>query len=298
TRFPHRFDEGVALNCYVPMRFAERAVVEIVNESNEPHGQYYYIDYETCDPDKGERGYFHSEFRRINPLRGWDEDHSKRYVYLFPNKERCAWENNYAILDTKGKGHYIGCNLSVTNFEGGWWGEGDDMIWVDGYKWPPEIHGTGSEDYFNQAWGMNETAFLRHGSSIWEGHTSRDSRYTGAKGAYAGKLIGGYQSSYVFHVENPIRFEKEIKVTIEAGHANSQSHEMSSVAYWYMAEPSAVVAPPPIKMRQPVLRDNMGNWLIDETTQLPGHIVKENAEFIKAKAEYDKQVEREGWPRS
>ena len=74
------------------------------------------------------------------------------------------------------------------------------MIWVDGYKWPPELHGTGSEDYLNQAWGMQDNAFLMNGSSIYERNT------------------GGYQTSYVFHLTNPVRFEKEIKVTIEHGH--------------------------------------------------------------------------------
>ena len=132
-----------------------------------------------------------------------------------PNLEREAWDNNYVILETKGRGHYLGCNLSVTNIQGTWWGEGDDMIWVDGYKWPPDLHGTGSEDYLNQAWGMQPNAFLRNGSSIHESNT------------------GGYQTSYVHHLENPVRFEKEIKVTIEHGHANHLGNEMASVAYWY-----------------------------------------------------------------
>ena len=80
------------------------------------------------------------------------------------NTERLAWDNNYLILSAEGRGHYIGCNLSVTNFQGTWWGEGDDMIWVDGYKWPPDLHGTGSEDYLNQAWGMQQNAFAHNGS--------------------------------------------------------------------------------------------------------------------------------------
>ena len=142
-----------------------------------------------------------------------------------------AWDNNYVILETQGRGHYIGCNLSVTNFQGTWWGEGDDMIWVDGYKWPPDLHGTGSEDYLNQAWGMQENAFLRNGSSIFEGRTlSRCDERRWAR-------HGGYQTSYVFHLENPVRFSREIKVTIEHGHGNHLANEMSSVAYWYAAHP-------------------------------------------------------------
>jgi hypothetical protein len=104
----------------------------------------------------------------------------------------------YVILGTRDRGHYLGCNLSVTNFQGTWWGEGDDMIWVDGCKWPPDLHGTGSEDYLNQAWVMQGNAFLRNGSAIRQDHA------------------GGYQTSYVLHGENPVRFEKEIRVAIES----------------------------------------------------------------------------------
>ena len=95
------------------------------------------------------------------------------------------------------------------------------MIWVDGYKWPPDLHGTGSEDYLNQAWGMQENAFAHNGSSIYENNTD------------------GYQTSYVYHLENPVRFEKEIRVTIEHGHGNHLRNETSSVAYWYQIEPHA-----------------------------------------------------------
>ena len=84
-----------------------------------------------------------------------------------------AWNNNYVLLETKGTGQYIGCNLSVANLPAtkthrSRWGEGDDMIWVDGYKWPPDLHGTGSEDYFNNAWGMQKNPYLRNGASIYE----------------------------------------------------------------------------------------------------------------------------------
>lgn len=160
TRFPHRFEEGAALNSYVPMRFSERAVVEIVNDGSDVHRQFFYVDYETWDleNEEHEHGYFHAEFRRCNPFGGWGSEYTNPDVHNFPNTERCAWENNYVILDTRGRGHFVGCNLSVTNLRGDWWGEGDDMVWIDGYKWPPDLHGTGTEDFFNQAWGMNPAA--------------------------------------------------------------------------------------------------------------------------------------------
>jgi hypothetical protein len=135
------------------------------------------------------------------------------------------------------------------------------MIWVDGYKWPPDLHGTGSEDYLNQAWGMQRNAFLRNGSSIFERDTN------------------GYQTSYVFHLENPVRFQKKIKVTIEHGHGNHLCNEMSSVAYWYADTPTRVAKVPPVAKRMSVLRDNRGNWLYDKRNQTTSKQVKANREM-------------------
>ena len=244
TRANNQFNQGCALNAYVPMPFRKRALVELLNEGNEVHRQYFYVDYEQGDVAE-DAGYLHAEFRRQNPFPGWGGDiRVNTPPANVVNKERLAWDNNYVILDTAGRGHYLGCNLSVTNFQGTWWGEGDDMIWVDGYKWPPDLHGTGSEDYLNQAWGMQDNAFLRNGSSIYE-HNTR-----------------GYQTSYVHHIENPVRFGREIKVTIEHGHGNHLANEMSSVAYWYADEPGAARDCPLVGQRLAVKRDNVtGDWL-------------------------------------
>ena len=285
TQFPYQFNKGCALNCYVPMPFRERALVELVNESSEPHTQYFYVDYEMLDDLPADAGFFHAEFRRANPFSGWGPEIAANkggsHLSNIVNKERMAWDNNYVILETKGNGHYIGCNLSVTNFRGDWWGEGDDMIWVDGYKWPPDLHGTGSEDYLNQAWGMQANAFLRNGSSIFEGETSLvRSNSPWSEGAY--------QTSYVFHLENPVRFQKTIKVTIEHGHANHLSNEMSSVAYWYSDQPVRAVVPPPVQKRMPVLRDNLGRWIFDKKNQYPGKPIKVNPEMKKMKARWAK----------
>jgi len=286
TRFPCQFNKGCALNCYLPMPFRERALVELVNESKENHGQYFYVDYETVADLPEDVGYFHAEFRRANPFRGWGSEIAANkagsHLANIVNKERMAWENNYVMLETKGRGHYLGCNLSVTNFRGDWWGEGDDMIWVDGYKWPPDIHGTGSEDYLNQAYGMQDNAFLRNGSSIFEGKTTivpSSSRWA----------EGAYQTSYVFHVENPVRFQKEIKVTIEHGHGNHLANEMSSVAYWFADRPARAVRPPSVEKRMPVLRDNLGRWLFDKKNQCPGNPIKLNPEMKKMKTLWAKK---------
>ncbi|MCZ7643693.1 MAG: DUF2961 domain-containing protein [Planctomycetota bacterium] len=277
TRHNNKFNQGCALNCYAPMPFREGAKIELVNESNEAHRQYFYVDYELFDDEPApDLGYFHAEFRRANPFGGWG--HEIRVNTPEANivcKEKEAWRNNYVILETKGRGHYLGCNLSVTNFQGTWWGEGDDMIWVDGYKWPPDLHGTGSEDYLNQAWGMQPNAFLRNGSSIHEANTN------------------GYQTSYVHHLENPVRFNREVKVTIEHGHGNHLCNEMSSVAYWYAAEPARAVAPPPVAKRMPVLRDSLGTWLYEKKNQTTPFKVPLNAEMRRMKAQWKRNQARQ-----
>jgi len=268
----NQFNRGCALNCYARMPFRTHALIELVNESREPHGQYFYIDYETCGEElPPEEGYLHAEFRRENPFGGWGHEiRVNTSEANIVNKARLAWENNYVILQTKGRGHYIGCNLSVTNFQGTWWGEGDDMIWVDGYKWPPDLHGTGSEDYLNQAWGMQPNAFLRNGSSIHESNTN------------------GYQTSYVHHLENPVRFQKDIKVTIEHGHGNHLCNEMASVAYWYAAEPARVARPPAVAKRLAVRRDNQGAWLYDKANQITSRKIAPNKEMRANKARWKK----------
>lgn len=272
TRWNNQFEMGCALNCYALMPFRERALLELVNESSEDHRQYFYVDYEVVDEVPADRGYFHAEFRRTNPFGGWGHEIRVNTPHAnIVNKERQAWEDNYVILATQGRGHYIGCTLSVTNFQGTWWGEGDDMIWVDGYKWPPDLHGSGSEDYLNQAWGMQRNAFLRNGSSIFEEDTH------------------GYQTSYVFHLENPVRFQKEVKVTIEHGHGNHLANEMASVAYWYAATPTKPLDPPPVAQRQPVLRDNQGTWLYDESNQVPGRAVPLTKEMRAMKKQWAEQ---------
>ncbi len=272
TDYPNKFNGSCALNCYLPMPFGERAVVRLINESKSVHRQYFYFDYELYDEAPPDAGYLHAEFRRANPFGGWGHEITANAPESnVVNKQRPAYDSNYVIAETKGRGHYIGCNLSITNFQGTWWGEGDDMIWVDGYKWPPDIHGTGSEDYLNQAYGMQDNAFLRNGSSIHENNT------------------GGYQTSYVHHLENAIPFQKSIKVTIEHGHGNHLANEMSSVAYWYAEQPTKVAAPPTVNKRMPVLRDNAGNWLYDKKNQLPGKKVKVNPQMRRMKAKWKKR---------
>ncbi len=285
TNFAYQFNKPCALNCYAPMPFARRAVVELLNESEQPHIQYFYVDYETLEEFGAGTGYFHSEFRRNNPFQGWAPEITVNTPESnAPNLERQAWENNYVILETSGRGHYVGCNLSVTNYTRNWWGEGDDMIWVDGYKWPPDLHGTGSEDYFNQAYGMQPNAFLHNGSSIFEGGTIPAPEIE----LYRGD--SSYQTSYVFHLENPVRFTREIKATIEIGHANHLANEVSSTAYWYAEQPTSAVSVPPVAQRLPVRRDNAGQWLKDPEREVPGKPVALTDDMLALKEQWKKKA--------
>lgn len=269
----NEFGPNAALNCYLQMPFNSSARIEVANEGDAPYRQYFYVDYEIYDAPWGvDTAYFHAQFHRENPCDGWGHEIRVNTPEAnIANVGQRAWDENYAILEAAGTGHYIGCNLSVTNFQGTWWGEGDDMIWVDGYKWPPDLHGTGSEDYLNQAWGMQDNAFLMNGSSIYERNT------------------GGYQTSYVFHLTNPVRFEHEIKVTIEHGHGNHLANEMASVAYWYQKEPHRAFSILPAQKRQPVARlreRRTVDWARDPDAQTARREVALNAEMKEMKRQW------------
>lgn len=150
------------------------------------------------------------------------------------------------------------------------------MIWIDGYKRPPDLHGTGSEDYLGQAWGMQNNAFLRNGSSIFE-HATR-----------------GYQTSYVFHLENPGRFSSSVRVTIEHGYGNHLANDMTSVAYWYTRTPKAVLQPPGGVRRLPIPRDNQGHWHRNRVDEIPGAALCETEEMVTIRRKYSRPPQRSG----
>jgi len=242
----NKVEEGgrAAFNSWLPMPFRKRARFEIVNESkNAVSAFYYYVDYQELPALDDDVAYLHAKWRRENPTDGWAGS----------RPEQCAWtkarakgkkginlsgKGNYLILDAKGRGHYVGCSVSYHNLATKWWGEGDDMIFVDGESWPPSLHGTGSEDYFAQAWGMQKVSHMHSGMSFWQSDLSR-----GWRGKY---------TCYRLHLADPVPFTKSIRVSIEHGHANCLSNDMCSVAYWYQLEPHRDFAPmPPASKRAP-----------------------------------------------
>lgn len=240
----NQFGRFVALNCYLPMPFQKAARVELVNETDAEYIQYFYIDYELMDTAfPSDIAYFHASFRRENPTAGWGHEIAANAA---PVNEiaNLSDQNNYLLLEAQGEGHVVGFNLSVTNLQHylclphvrTWWGEGDDMFFIDGESWPPSLHGTGSEDFLNQAFGMQPNAFLYNGSSIYEQETE------------------GYQTSYIFYPTNPVRFRKSIRVSIEHGHGNHLANDYSSVAYWYQKEPHRPFGILPVLQRLPLRR--------------------------------------------
>jgi len=207
--------QRAGMNCFLPMPFSSSARIEVENESDDAlKSFYYYVDYESQEEPDSDQGRFHAQWRRENPCQA---------VKFDGPEVNLTGDENYVILEAEGRGHYIGCVLNVHALSPGWFGEGDDMMFVDGEKWPPSLHGTGTEDYFCAAWGYPCGAYSGpyHGVSL-AGHLDDSS---------------GKSSMYRFHLEDAVRFRQSIRVTIEHGHANDQANDYSSVAYWYQEEP-------------------------------------------------------------
>jgi Protein of unknown function (DUF2961) len=227
-----RFGGSASLNAYLPMPFREGIRIEVVNENDLPYAQYFHVDYELYrEPLADDVAYLHAAWQRSNPCPGWGPDLQVNTPET--NVANLTGEGNYVVLETEGAGHYVGCNLSVFHRQGSWWGEGDEMIFIDGDTWPPSLHGTGTEDYFNHAWGMQRQAYPYHGAIVHEGD------------------VPGYAVSYRFHVVDPVHFTSRLRVTIEHGHANHLADDWASTAYWYQLPPGRPASIVPVADRLP-----------------------------------------------
>ena len=210
---------GSAFNSYWEMPFRKSAKLTMTNLADADMVLYYQIDYSLMDVP-GDAGYFHAQFRRVNPL---------------------PYKTDYTILDgVKGWGHYVGTYLAWGVNSTGWWGEGEIKFFMDGDTTFPTICGTGTEDYFC-------------GSYNFENQETRQYQvfstpYTGLHQVI--KPDGLYKSQqrfgmYRWHLRDPIRFESDLRVTIQAlgwradGRYLPLQDDIASVAYWYQAEPHA-----------------------------------------------------------
>jgi hypothetical protein len=187
---------GAARNCYIPMPFARSARITITNEGKQPSLHWYEVNYRSYQKPLANVGYFHAQYRQGTP----------------------PPEGPYTILEATGRGHLIGCVLSVKNNDGGWWGEGDEIVDIDGKH---AMHGTGSEDYFGESYGLRAGDFPYFGVTFLE---------------------EPYITAYRWHVPDPVTFRKSIKFQIEQGNGSPpfrSGNYYYSVAYWYQTEPHA-----------------------------------------------------------
>lgn len=217
-----------ALNCFFPMPFRKSATITITNDGDQEIDAFYYnIDWEKHKSLPENTAYFHAQYRQATPTDGYTTDwklNGDKHINNFENK---TGEGNYVIMETEGEGHFVGVTHSIIQNQGDWWGEGDEMIFIDGEK-NARIKGTGAEDYYLGAWcyggcGINPFGFQKPEFS-----------YKG----YGNPLNGGDNRGaewmvYRFHTESPITFKKSIRVTIEHGHANHRSDNYYTVGYWY-----------------------------------------------------------------
>ncbi len=210
---------GSAFNCYWVMPFRKKCKITLENLDENDMRLYYQIDY-TLTEVPGDAAYFHAQFRRVNPL---------------PYKEV------YTILDgVKGQGHYVGTYMCWGVNNNGWWGEGEIKFFMDGDTDFPTICGTGTEDYFCGSYNFENKA---------EGKYQEFSTpYTGL--AQVIRPDGVYKSQqrfglYRWHIMDPIRFQEDLRVTIQAlgwrsgGRYLPLQDDIASVALWYQTEPHA-----------------------------------------------------------
>jgi D-arabinan exo alpha-(1,3)/(1,5)-arabinofuranosidase (non-reducing end) len=201
---------GDSYNCFWRMPFRKSARIEIINQGDKPISLLYYnIDWIKKRRLPANTPYFYAQYRQEYPVR-----HGQDYM----------------ILDTRGKGHYVGTVLAVRTRSPGWFGEGDEKIYIDGEK-RASIWGTGTEDYFLGAWGLKKTSTPYFGVPYFD----------------QWGIVGGHTSAYRWHLNDPIVFNTGIKVTIEhfgwtspdenpdgkSTSWNEREDDYASVAFWY-----------------------------------------------------------------
>ena len=209
---------GSAFNCYWQMPFRKKCKITMENLADTPMRLYYQIDYCLTEVPE-DAGYFHAQFRRTNPV---------------------PYKDVYTIVDgIKGKGHYVGTYMAWQVNNNRWWGEGEIKFFMDGDKQFPTICGTGTEDYFCGTYNFD-----------------RGGKYIEFSTPYAGlhqviRPDGTYRANqrfgmYRWHITDPIRFEKDLKVTIQGlgwradRRYLAQRSDISSVAFWYQQEPHKI----------------------------------------------------------
>jgi hypothetical protein len=227
---------GRSLNCYFAMPYRRSARIALTNEGRRPIGSFYSnIDYTSVARLPDDALYFHAQYRQGAPCTPTTGDAANTNL---------DGKLNYVCMETRGRGHFMGVTLGVLENAPGWWGEGDEMIFIDDES-KPAINGTGSEDYFLGSWDFG----------------GRDGAQPFAHAMYGAPLIvaaertGGMYCCYRWHGDNPVTFERYLKHTLEHGHANNRGDNFFSTAYWYQSAPYTDFPPlPPLASRIPVVK--------------------------------------------
>ena len=217
---------GSAFNCYWVMPFHKRCRITMENVNKDDILELFYQISYTLTDIPADAGYFHAQFRRSNP-----EETSV-----------------YTIIDgIKGKGQYVGVYMAWGVHNNEWWGEGEIKMYMDGDTKFPTVCGTGTEDYFCGSYGFNTTTKNAAGVSE-RNYTEYTTPYAGMHQVIRGD--GHYNvmerfGLYRWHVMDPVRFDSDLKITIQdlgwhtGGRFLKQKSDISSVCYWYQAEPHA-----------------------------------------------------------
>lgn len=221
-------EDADSYNCYWHMPFRKSVRIELVNQSDKPVGLLYYnIDWIKKDALPEDTPYFHAQYRQEYPV---------------------AKGKDYVLLETQGKGHYVGTVLAVRTRSPAWFGEGDEKIYLDGEA-SASIWGTGTEDYFLSAWGLKKTS----------------TPYFGVPEFDQWGIVGGHTSAYRWHLADPIVFNTGIKVTLEhfgwiapdenpdnkSTSWNEREDDYASVAFWYQTgEPTFAARAPAANERK------------------------------------------------
>jgi hypothetical protein len=228
TSLPVIVEDADSYNCFWHMPFRKSARIEIVNQGEKPVNLLYYnIDWIKKESLPKDTPYFYAQYRQEYPVRKGED---------------------YVVLDTKGKGHYVGTVLAVRTRSPAWFGEGDEKIYIDGEE-KPSIWGTGTEDYFLSAWGLKRTSTPYFGVPYFD----------------QWGIVGGHTSAYRWHLSDPLVFNSGIKVTFEhwgwiapdenpqyqSTSWNEREDDFSSVAFWYQTgEPTFTARAPDARERR------------------------------------------------
>lgn len=215
---------GSGLNCYWTMPFRKKCRITMENIDDHDMVLYYQVDYTLTDVPK-DAGYLHAQFRRVNPL---------------------PFKKDFVLVDSiRGKGQYVGTYMAYGSNKNGWWGEGEIKFFMDGDTEFPTINGTGTEDYFCGAYDFDTQKKNKAGVEKSE-YTEFSGPYTGLPQVIRGD--GHYEIAqrfglYRWHITDPIRFDKDLKVTIQDlgwhqdGRYMPLQDDIATTAFWYQIEP-------------------------------------------------------------